>query len=123
QSAVENYIIQNNIVIILEKQPEILTVVVTDKYLLFVRNKSNIIEKKYEYITKRTGCPFIMRVNYHKCTKEFTITRLYLEYNHILCPDAKKFSNVIHRLNQNNLGLIEKFHDDKLRTKDIFSIL
>ncbi|CAG8817521.1 27961_t:CDS:2, partial [Gigaspora margarita] len=79
--------------------------------------------KKNEYIIKRTGYSFIIRVNYHKRTKEFAITRLHLEHNYVLCPDARRFSNVIHRLDQNNLGLNEKFHDDRLRTKDIFSIL
>ncbi|CAG8675354.1 27960_t:CDS:2 [Racocetra persica] len=46
-----------------------------------------------------------------------------LEHNHEPCLDTVKFSTVAHKFDKDVLGLIEKLHDDGLRTKDIFSVL
>ncbi|CAG8460209.1 16290_t:CDS:2 [Gigaspora margarita] len=76
-----------------------------------------------KHTTKRTGCPFVVGVNYHKKTQKFVITKTCLEHNHDIFPDATRFSTVMRKLDQDNLGLIEKLHNDGLRTRDIFSVL
>ncbi|CAG8818292.1 6445_t:CDS:2, partial [Gigaspora margarita] len=72
------------------------------------------------YTTKYIGCPFAISVYYYKCDKEFTITKSCLKYNHNPCSNTTTFSSVIRKLDQNNLRLIEKLHNDGLRMKNIF---
>ncbi|CAG8746548.1 18279_t:CDS:2, partial [Gigaspora rosea] len=81
------------------------------------------IRKNDAYTMKRIGCPFVISINYCKRNKEFAITRSCLEHNHEVCSDATKFSTVVRKLNQDDLGLIETLHSNGLRTKDIFSVL
>ncbi|CAG8504356.1 26147_t:CDS:2 [Gigaspora margarita] len=76
-----------------------------------------------QYITKRTGCPFVIGVNYHKHIKKFAITKSNLEHNHDIYLEATRFSTIAHKFDQNDLGLIEKLNNDGLRTKDIFLVL
>ncbi|CAG8631220.1 10885_t:CDS:2 [Ambispora gerdemannii] len=80
-------------------------------------------EKNEKHIIKRTGCPFSVGVNYCKKAQEFVITKSYLEHNHDLCLNVTKFSTVMHKFDQNDLGLIEKLHNNDLQTKNIFSVL
>ncbi|CAG8668725.1 50_t:CDS:2, partial [Ambispora gerdemannii] len=90
----------------------------------FVCEKQGKYGKKNEkHTTKRTGCSFSVGVNYHKKVQEFIITKSCLEHNHDLCLDAMKFSTVMCKFDQNDLGLIEKLYNDDLQTKDIFSVL
>ncbi|CAG8436983.1 10490_t:CDS:2, partial [Ambispora gerdemannii] len=86
-------------------------------------NSSDYSEKNEKHTIKRTGCPFSVGVNYRKRAQEFIITKLYLEHNHDFCLDVTKFNTVMRKFDQNNLDLIEKFHNDNLRTKNIFSVL
>ncbi|CAG8680632.1 12912_t:CDS:2, partial [Racocetra fulgida] len=62
--------------------------------------------KEEKHTTKRTGCPFMIGINYRKRSKNFVITN----------PAIRKFD-------QDDLGLIEKLCDNGLRTRDIFSVL
>ncbi|CAG8764896.1 7478_t:CDS:2 [Racocetra persica] len=94
------------------------------KQALFVYEK----QEKYTgnndaYTTKRIGYSFAISIYYRKHDKEFAITKLCLKHNHDPCSDATKFSSVIKKLDQNNLKLIEKLHNDRLRTKNIFLVL
>ncbi|CAG8635989.1 20081_t:CDS:2, partial [Racocetra persica] len=109
-TTIEKYTMQTNSVIILEKT---------------TKNSDN---KKYggkneEFITKRTECPFAIGLNYYKCTNEYVIMKSYLEHNHDICLSATKFSTIIRKLDDDDLGLVEKLYDNGLRTKDIFSVL
>ncbi|CAG8615643.1 11637_t:CDS:2 [Gigaspora rosea] len=79
--------------------------------------------KGEQYITKRTGCPFVIGVNYRKRIKKFAITKSNLEHNHDIFLEATRFSTIARKFDQNDLGLIEKLNDDGLRTKDIFLVL
>ncbi|CAG8826656.1 17365_t:CDS:1 [Gigaspora margarita] len=121
-TTIEKYAAQTNAIIILDK-----TTRNSDKsnyrQALFVCKKQG----KYsgvneEYTTKRIGCSFAIAINYQKRSQKFAITKSILEYNYELCLNATKFSTVARKFDKDNLGLIEKLHDDGLRTKDIFSV-
>ncbi|CAG8780630.1 24389_t:CDS:1 [Cetraspora pellucida] len=121
-ATIENYAAQTNSVIILEKTKK--NPNNSYKQALFVCEKQEkYTETNNIYTTKCIECSFAISIYYRKYDKEFAITKLCLEHNYDFCSDATKFSSVIRKLNQNDLGLIEKLHNDKLRTKDIFSIL
>ncbi|CAG8807218.1 6367_t:CDS:1, partial [Cetraspora pellucida] len=79
--------------------------------------------KEEKHTTKRTGCPFMIGINYRKRSKNFVITKCCLEHCHDICPEATKFSPAIRKFDQDDLGLIEKLCDNGLRTRDIFSVL
>ncbi|CAG8736528.1 13619_t:CDS:2, partial [Cetraspora pellucida] len=79
--------------------------------------------KEEKHTTKRTGCSFMIGINYRKHSKNFVITKCCLEHCHDICPEATKFSPAIHKFDQDDLGLIEKLCNNGLRTKDIFSVL
>ncbi|CAG8834579.1 15201_t:CDS:2, partial [Gigaspora margarita] len=91
-ATIKDYVAQTNLVIILEKQKKILTIVISNVY-------------------------------YCKYNKEFAITKSCLEHNHDSCSDTTKFSSIMRKLDQNDLGLIEKLHNNGLRTKNIFLVL
>ncbi|CAG8539471.1 7968_t:CDS:2, partial [Racocetra fulgida] len=80
-------------------------------------------EKNEAYTTKRIGCQFVIRLNYRKHLKEFAITKLCLEHNHVIYPDARKFSINMRKMDQNELGTIKDLHNKGLRTKDIYTVL
>ncbi|CAG8707600.1 11723_t:CDS:1, partial [Scutellospora calospora] len=79
--------------------------------------------KKDTYSTKRTSCQFSISLNYRKCKNEFAITQVCLEHNHIICPDARKFSINMYKLDQNELDMIKNLYDSGLQTKDIYAFL
>ena len=56
-------------------------------------------------------------------TKQFIITKTFLDYNYNFCLNAIKFNTIICKFDQDNLSLIENLHDNRLRTKDIFLVL
>ncbi|CAG8808801.1 17988_t:CDS:1, partial [Racocetra fulgida] len=121
---IENYAAQTNIVTILGK-----TTRNSDgngyRQAYFVCEKQGGYNGKNEekYTTKRTGCPFVIGINYHKCTNVFAITKLCLKHSHDIDPDARKFSINMRKLDQNELGVIEELHNNGLRTKDIYTVL
>ncbi|CAG8803621.1 17159_t:CDS:2, partial [Cetraspora pellucida] len=119
----ENYTAQTNIVLILGK-----TTIDPDsnsyRQATFACEKQGKYNgKKDTYSTKRTGCQFSISLNYRKRNNEFAITQVCLKHNHIICPDARKFSINMRKLDQNELGMIENLHDSGLRTKDIYALL
>ncbi|CAG8830305.1 2171_t:CDS:2, partial [Gigaspora margarita] len=61
------------------------------------KKQENYGGKREQYITKCTGCPFVI--------------------------EATKFSTIACKFDQNDLGLIEKLNYDRHRTKDIFLVL
>ncbi|CAG8828673.1 29232_t:CDS:2, partial [Racocetra persica] len=79
--------------------------------------------KKEKYITKQIGCSFVARINYSKHEKKFAITKLCLEHNHEVNPDARKFSSNMRKFDLNELGMIRELHNNGLRIKDIYAIL
>ncbi|RIB14112.1 hypothetical protein C2G38_2196080 [Gigaspora rosea] len=121
-ATIESYTMQTNSVIILEK-----TTKNSDnsyRQALFVcKKQGKYRERNDEYTTKRTGCPFAIGINYRKRAKKYVITKLCLEHNHNVCLSATKFSTVSRKLDNDDLGLIEKLYNNELRTKDIFSVL
>ncbi|CAG8715935.1 7915_t:CDS:2 [Gigaspora rosea] len=121
-ATIEGYAGRTNSVIILgktKKNPDN-----SYKQVLFVCEKQGKYAGTNDaYTTKCIGCPFAISVYYRKRDKEFAIIKSCLEHNHDPCSDATKFSSVMRKLDQNDLGLIEKLHNDGLRTKDIFSVL
>ncbi|CAG8563728.1 7053_t:CDS:2, partial [Scutellospora calospora] len=123
RATIERYAMQTNIVIILgrmTKNPN------NNSYIqvLFVCEKQGKYgEKNDEYTTKCTGYPFAIGINYRKHTKKFVITKSHLEHNYNICLDTTKFSTVVRKLDKDDLGLVEKLYDNRLRTKDIFSVL
>ncbi|CAG8782313.1 37983_t:CDS:2 [Gigaspora margarita] len=70
--------------------------VATNKHISYVKNRVNMAEKKKNIPPK---------------------------HNHEVCLEATKFSPVICKFDQDDLGLIERLYDNGLRTKDIFSVL
>ncbi|CAG8512502.1 13303_t:CDS:2 [Racocetra persica] len=49
-------------------------------------------KKENAYTTKRTGCLFVVGLNYRKRIKKFVITKLCLEHNYEINPDSRKFN-------------------------------
>ncbi|CAG8776246.1 4818_t:CDS:1, partial [Racocetra persica] len=119
---IERYAMQMNSVIILGKTSKI-----PDngyRQALFVCEKQEKYSgKNDEYTTKRVGYNFAIGINYRKRTDIYVITKSCLEYNHDVCLSATKFSTVSRKLDNDDLGLIERLYDNGLRTKDIFSVL
>ncbi|CAG8804678.1 35353_t:CDS:1, partial [Racocetra persica] len=110
-ATIEKYAMQTNSVIILGK-----TTKNSDnsyRQALFVCEKQGKYGgKNEEFITKRTGCPFAIGLNYHKHTNEYVITKSCLEHNYDICLSATKFSTVIRKLDDDDLGLVEKLYDN-----------
>ncbi|CAG8633502.1 6033_t:CDS:1 [Cetraspora pellucida] len=121
-ATIESYAAQTNSVIILGKTKKNSNNSYKQTFIVY-----EILEKYAKtndvYTTKHIECPFAISVYYCKHDKEFAITKSCLEHNYGSCSDATKFSSVIRKLDQNNLRLIEKLHNDGLRIKNIFSVL
>ncbi|CAG8801461.1 34859_t:CDS:1, partial [Gigaspora margarita] len=121
-ATIEKYAMQTNSVIILGKT----TKNSNNSYrqALFVCKKQGKYSgRNDEYTTKRTECPFAIGINFRKRTKKYFITKSCLEHNHDVCLSATKFSTVSRKLDNDDLGWIEKLYDNGLRTKDRFSVL
>ncbi|CAG8778695.1 17977_t:CDS:2, partial [Cetraspora pellucida] len=121
-ATIEKYAMQTNSVIILGKTTKNFDN--SYRQALFVYEKQEkYSSKNKEFITKCTGCLFAIGLNYHKHANEYVIMKSCLKHNHDICLNATKFSTVIRKLDNNDLGLVEKLYDNGLRTKDIFSVL
>ncbi|CAG8638187.1 1782_t:CDS:2, partial [Cetraspora pellucida] len=121
-ATIESYAAQMKSVIILEKTKKNSNN--SYKQILFVCEKQGQYARKNDaYTTKCTGYPFFINIYYRKHDKEFAITKSCLKHNYDPCSDATKFSSVMKKIDQNDLGLIEKLHNDGLRMKNIFSVL
>ncbi|CAG8826908.1 43566_t:CDS:2, partial [Gigaspora margarita] len=121
-ATIKKYAMQTNFVIILGK----ITKNSDNSYrqALFVCERQGKYSRRNDkYTTKHTEYPFAIGINYHKCTKKYIITKLCLEHNHDVCLSTTKFSTVSCKFDNDNLGWIEKLYDNRLRAKDIFSVL
>ncbi|CAG8794542.1 15048_t:CDS:1 [Racocetra fulgida] len=120
---VEKYAAQTNIVTILGRTTKN-SEGNSYRQAFFICEKQRSYNGKNEaYTTKRIGCQFVIRLNYRKRSKEFAITKLCLEHNHVIYPNTRKFSINMRKMDQNELGTIEDLHNKGLRTKDIYTIL
>ncbi|CAG8767920.1 6429_t:CDS:2, partial [Racocetra persica] len=95
---VENYVAQTNIVTILRKT---------------TRNSEGNSYRQAFFICEKQGA--IIEKIMHMLLSE--------QYNHVIYPDARKFSINMRKIDQNELSMIEDLYNKGLRTKDIYTVL
>ncbi|CAG8471523.1 14103_t:CDS:2 [Racocetra fulgida] len=122
-ATIEQYATQTNAVVILDKTTRNSDNSDYIQATFVCEKQGNYNGTNEEHTTKHIGCPFAITINYCKCSQKFAITKSKLEHSYKPCLDAVKFSTVERKFDKDDLGLIEKLHDDELRTKDIFSVL
>lgn len=80
-------------------------------------------KKKIGFRSKKTECPFAIRVNYRSRNNVYVITSVHLEHNHVLLPEASVFSTGMRKLTVDDCALTEMLDRNAMRTKDVIPIL
>ncbi len=100
---VDNYALKHKFVLVLRNTNKTKEGIYTyasltcDKYGTYVGKKS-------ETSTKRTNCPFAIKVGYRRKENIYIITSVSLEHNHILVSEDLQFTCAMRKLTVDELG-------------------